>query len=65
MLQNRHAPPPKRAPGWPEGEDDMINKFGTYNVQATCDTENLYPMIAQGLAKGESRIPQPGEIEAP
>ena len=40
---------PSRGPGWPDGRDDIINKYGTYEVQATADTENTYPMIAQGL----------------
>lgn len=41
----------KRGPGWPDSKDDVINKYGTYEVQATCDTENDYPQIAQGMAK--------------
>ena len=28
---------------------DIINKYGRCNVQATADTSNLFPMIAQGL----------------
>lgn len=40
---------PSRKPGWPDGKDDVINKYGTYEVQATADMENPYPMIAQGL----------------
>ncbi len=27
---------------------DMLNKFGTYEIQPTADTENLFPTIAQG-----------------
>ncbi len=26
---------------------DMVNKYGTYNVQDTADTENRFPTIAQ------------------
>lgn len=40
-------PPLNRRPGYPEGEDDVINKYGTYEVQATCGMENEYPQIAQ------------------
>ena len=40
---------PSRGPGRPDGEDDVIHRYGTYEVQATADTENAYPMIAQGL----------------
>ena len=28
---------------------DLVNKYGTYNVQDTADTSNLFPMIAHGL----------------
>ena len=48
MDQNR--PGGDRRPGWPEGDDDVINKYGTYEVQRTCGTENDLPQIAQGLA---------------
>lgn len=27
---------------------EMINKYGTYEIQPTADTENLFPCIAQG-----------------
>lgn len=37
----------ERRPGWPKGKDDVINKYGTYEVQATCGMENEYPDIAQ------------------
>lgn len=26
-----------------------VNKYGTYEVQDTADTENIFPMIAHGL----------------
>ncbi len=45
----------KRGPGWPEGKNDVINKYGTYEVQATCGMENDFPQIAQGLSKAEAR----------
>ncbi len=32
---------------------DMVNKYGTYEIQRTCDTENDFPQIAQGLSKKE------------
>ncbi len=28
---------------------DLVNKYGTYEVQDTADTDNLFPTIAQGL----------------
>lgn len=36
-----HAPP--------ENIRDIINGWGTYNIQATADTENLFPLIGPGL----------------
>ena len=29
----------------------MVNMYGTYNIQPTSDTENLFPLIAPGLPK--------------
>ena len=33
----------------PEDIHDIINGWGTYNIQATSDTENLFPLIGPGL----------------
>ena len=30
---------------------EMVNRYGTYEIQATSDTENMYPAIAQGFNK--------------
>lgn len=30
---------------------DAVNKYGTYNIQPTADTENLFPQISHGLPK--------------
>ena len=54
-MKDRHAPPPKRGPGWPNAEDDVINTYGTYEVQATADADNRYPMIAQGISPEEAK----------
>ncbi len=32
----------------PETAEEMINTYGTYNVQATANSVNDYPSIAQG-----------------
>ncbi len=29
---------------------DMVNKYGTYNIQPTNDTDNTFPAIAQGIS---------------
>lgn len=54
-MQNHKSQPPERKPGWPEGDDDVINKYGTYEVQRTNGTEHRYPMIAQGISPQEAR----------
>ena len=33
----------------PETATDLINNYGTYNVQPTADSENPFPAVAQGL----------------
>lgn len=38
-------------PGNADSCFDMVNQYGTYNIQKTADTDNLYPAIAQGLPK--------------
>lgn len=37
--------------GEPQDVFDMVNKYGTYNIQPTADTHHDYPKIAQGLSK--------------
>ena len=37
--------------GQPEDCFDMVNKYGTYNIQPTADTGNEFPAIAQGLPR--------------
>ncbi len=37
--------------GQPETAYDMVNKYGTYEIQPTSDTDNEYPAIAQGFNK--------------
>ena len=39
----------------PEDSFDMANKYGTYNIQPTNDTDNTFPAIAQGIAKKHKR----------
>lgn len=35
--------------GQPESCADLVNKYGTYNIQPTADTENPFPLIAHDL----------------
>lgn len=41
--------------GQPQNTIEQINKYGTYNIQPTNDSDNSFPKIAQGLAKRENR----------
>lgn len=38
--------------GQPENASELINKYGTYEIQPTADSDNKYPEIAQGLPRG-------------
>lgn len=42
----------RNAGSLPDTAFDMINRYGTYEIQSTADTENQYPAIAQGYNKG-------------
>lgn len=37
--------------GQPESTFDLVNKYGTYNIQPTNEQENRFPAIAQGMPK--------------
>ena len=39
----------------PQDSIEQINKYGTYNIQPTGDSDNSFPKIAQGLAKRDNR----------
>ena len=45
----------RRRPGQPDGADDVINRYGTYEIQDTCGMANDFPMIAQGLPREGGR----------
>ena len=38
-------------PDNPETPSEMLNKYGTYEIQPTAETGNSFPTIAQGLPK--------------
>ena len=46
------APQINAFPGNAEDCFDMVNQYGTYEIQRTADTGNFFPAIAQGLPKG-------------
>ncbi|MBE7007829.1 MAG: hypothetical protein E7422_01560 [Ruminococcaceae bacterium] len=35
--------------GQPEDAGDLLNQYGTYNIQPTNEQENAFPMIMQAL----------------
>ncbi len=45
----------------PDSSFDLINKYGTYEIQPTADTDNPFPHIAQGLPPLKNRIKREGE----
>ena len=45
------APQLNAFPGNAEDCFDMVNQYGTYEIQRTADTGNFFPAIAQGLPK--------------
>lgn len=50
--EHRHSTPSSTpVMGQPTDAFEMINKYGTYNIQPTADTRNPYPAIAQGLSE--------------
>ena len=40
----------------PDDVTELVNKYGTYNIQPTSDTENLFPLIAPGLPEQWKRM---------
>lgn len=42
--------------GEPESCADLVNKYGTYNIQPTAETENTFPLIAHGLARKQREM---------
>lgn len=45
------TPDVHRFSGVPESCFDIVNRYGTYNIQPTADTENTFPLIAPGLPR--------------
>lgn len=41
--------------GQPENAIEMVNKYGTYEIQPTADSDNEFPAIAQGLPKKKGK----------
>ncbi len=58
-------------PGNAEDCFDMVNQYGTYEIQRTADTGNFFPAIAQGLPKdahfkiGRTELDQTAKSKGP
>ena len=50
--QAEQTPSVKVVGGLPETAEEMINKYGTYEIQPTADSDHIFPAIAQGLPTG-------------
>lgn len=58
---------PKKAPtpctevvcGDPDTATEMVNAYGTYEIQRTADTNHEYPTIAQGTWQGREKLLHP------
>lgn len=48
-----YDPTPNMHPFLGDGDNcfDLINRYGTYNIQPTADSDHLFPMIAPGLPR--------------
>ena len=41
--------------GQPETSFELLNKYGTYNIQPTADSDNEFPKIGQGLPQKQDK----------
>ena len=48
-MRNKKTPSANDYSKHPDSSFDLINKYGTYEIQPTADTDNPFPHIAQGL----------------
>jgi hypothetical protein len=56
MSSRDLSPDVHQFPGVPQDCFDLVNQYGTYNIQPTVDTENTFPLIGQGLPKKWSHL---------
>ena len=48
-FKDKHTPSSNDYSKHPDDSFDLVNKYGTYEIQPTADTDNSFPHIAQGL----------------
>ena len=54
-FKNKSTPSSNDYSKHPDSSFDLVNKYGTYEIQPTADTDNPFPHIAQGLPKKQFR----------
>ena len=54
-MRNKKTPSANDYSKHPDSSFDLINKYGTYEIQPTADTDNPFPHIAQGLPSTAKR----------
>ena len=47
--------PDEPVSGQPETCDELLHKYGTYNIQPTAESDNSYPKISHGLPKSRKK----------
>lgn len=60
-LKDSSTPSSNDYSGAPDASSDIVNKYGTYEIQPTADTDNPFPHIAQGLPTVKKRKKRDGE----
>ncbi len=53
---NIKTPSSNAVEGQPQTAFELVNKYGTYNIQPTAESDNEFPEIAQGLPKAKKDI---------
>ncbi len=56
---------PQSVQGQPNNSFELINKYGTYNIQPTNDSDNEYPAIAQGISEISKKERRRDETTSP
>lgn len=54
-MRDRKTPSSNDYSKHPDSSFDLVNKYGTYEIQPTADTDNPFPHIAQGLPPTNKR----------
>lgn len=55
-MRNKKTPSSNDYSKHPDSSFDLINKYGTYEIQPTADTDNPFPHIAHGLPPTSKRV---------